>query len=59
MKCVCSFLFFCTTDVSASHIRSGGAAHVAERKNFKLLLSSGIVLAVEVSILYFRPMRMI
>ena len=32
---------------------------VAERKNFKLLFSAGIILAVEVSILYFRPMRMI
>ena len=32
---------------------------VAERKNFKLLFSAGIILAVDVSILYFRPMRMI
>ena len=32
---------------------------VAERKNFKLLFSAGIILAVEVSTLYFRRMRMI
>ena len=32
---------------------------VAERKNFKLLFRAGIILAVEVSILCFRPMRMI
>ena len=32
---------------------------VAERKNFKLLVSAGIILTVEVSILYFRPMRMV
>ena len=32
---------------------------VAERKNFKILISAGIILAVEVSILYFRPMRVI
>ena len=32
---------------------------VAERKNFKLLFRAGIILAVEVSILHFRPMRMI
>ena len=32
---------------------------VAERKNFKLLFSAGITLAVKVSILYFRPMGMI
>ncbi len=31
----------------------------AERKNFKLLFSAGIVLAVEVSILYFQPMMMV
>ena len=32
---------------------------VAERKNFKLLFSAGISSADEVSILYFRPMRII
>ena len=32
---------------------------VAERKNLKLLFSAGIILTVEVSILYFRPMGMI
>ena len=32
---------------------------VAERKNFKLLFSAGIILTVEVPILYFRPMSMI
>ena len=32
---------------------------VAERKNFKSLFSEGIILTVEVSILNFRPMRMI
>ena len=34
-------------------------AGVAERKNLKLLFSVGIILAVEISILYFRPMGMI
>ena len=32
---------------------------VVERKNFKLLFNAGIILAVEVSILYFRLMGMI
>ena len=32
---------------------------VAERKNFKLLFSAGITLAVEVLILFFHPMKMI
>ena len=32
---------------------------VVERKNFKLLFNAGIIFAVEVSIFYFRPMRMI
>ena len=32
---------------------------VAERKNFKLLFSVGIILAIEASILYFQPMRMV
>ena len=33
--------------------------YIAERKNFKLLFSAGIILTTKVSILYFRPMRMI
>ena len=42
----------------ASHIRSGGGALGAERKNFKLLFSAGIVLLLGFRIYIFRPMRM-
>ena len=49
---------YCRTSC-ASHIRSGGGALVAERRNFKLLFSAGIVLPLGFSIYIFRPMRMI
>ena len=46
-----------------AHINKGADSDVikpvAKRKNFKLLFSAGIILAVEVLILYFHPMKMI